>query len=337
MAREKKRNKALLIVIIFISLCLMHLGVFKNSTHLRKIDHNKVNRIPNFSYLDMSKHFTSLRSTFNCSTQHITLLVLIKSHPKDFIRRQLVRKTWGTNGNTLKQNHFKKFFLVGQPKDGGDALKLGEEISTYRDIICGEFEDVFYNLPEKAEIGFEWSYKHCSFDYLLETDDDVFVNIPLILQKIKNGEFPKTDAYLGNGKVHDPVVREEKYGEKYIVSMEDYGGTIYPPYCSGGAYIFLQDVVEKILPFIKQHPYKLDDVYIGMLVYNTGVNVRHYQGFNLVAQNCNYNEEEIAHHPADHESCMSRFFHNMTFSKAKSNFVQNIYLEYEKQTNSIQK
>ena len=104
--------------------------------------------------------------------------------------------------------------------------------------------------------------------------------------------------------------------------MEDYGGTIYPPYCSGRAYIFLQDVVEKILPFIKQHPYKLDDVYIGMLVYNTGVNVRHYQGFNLVAQSCNYNEEEIAHHPADHESCMSRFFHNMTFSKAKSNFVQ---------------
>ena len=59
----------------------------------RNFDHEKVNRKPNITYLQMNKHYTSLKSTFNCSDQHIVLLVLIKSHPKDLKRRKLVRET----------------------------------------------------------------------------------------------------------------------------------------------------------------------------------------------------------------------------------------------------
>ena len=296
-------------------------------TNSRNFDHEKVNRKPNITYLKMNKHYTSLASTFNCSDQHIVLLVLIKSHPKDLKRRKLVRETWGKNGNTLNQNLFRKYFLIGKTIHSEFSENLEEEISVYKDIVTGEFEDVFYNLPEKAEIGFAWSYKYCSFDYLFETDDDVFVNILLILLKIKNREFSNTGTYIGNSKINDPVVREAKFGEKYIVSMDDYNGLVYPPYCSGGAYILSQDVIRKILPFIKQHPYKLDDVYIGMLVYNAGVNVEHYQGFNLVAEKCEYDNAEIAHHPADDETCMFKLFHNMISSNAKIDFVKNNYLE----------
>ena len=207
---------------------------------------------------------------------------------------------------------------------GEFSKNLEEEISIYKDIVTGELEDLFYNLPEKAEIGFEWSYKHCSFYYLLETEDDVFVNIPLILFKIENIH---KGTYIENDKINDPVVREAKYGEKYIVSMEDYSGSVYPPYCSGGAYIFSQGVIRKIVPFIRQHPYKLDDVYIGMLVYNAGVNVKHYQGLHLVAEKCEYDNAEIAHHPADDENCMFKLFYNMISSNAKIDFVKTIYLE----------
>ena len=156
----------------------------------------------------MNKHYTSLKSNFNCSDQHIVLLVLILSHPKDLKRRKLIRKTWGKNGNILNHNLFKKYFLIGKTIHSQFSKNLEEEISIYKDIVIGEFEDVFYNLPEKAEVRFEWSYKHCSFDYLLETDDDVFVNIPLILFKIENREFSDTGTYIGNGKIKDPVVRE---------------------------------------------------------------------------------------------------------------------------------
>ena len=299
----------------------------KDITNSRNFDHEKVNRKPNITYLKMNKHYTSLKSSFNCSDQHIVLLVLIKSHPKDLNRRKLIRGTWGKNENTLNQNLFRKYFLIGKTIYSEFSQNLEEEISIYKDIVTGEFEDVFYNLPEKAEIGFEWSYKHCSFDYLLETDDDVFVNIPLILLRIENREFSNTGTYIGNSKINDPVVREAKYGEKYIVSMDDYNGSVYPPYCSGGGYILSQDVIRKILPFIKQHPYKLDDVYIGMLVYNAGVNVKHYQGFNLVAEKCEYDNTDIAHHPANDEDCMFKLFYNMISSNVKSDLVKKIYLQ----------
>ena len=296
-------------------------------TNSSNFDPEKVNRKPNITYIKMNEHYTSLKSTFNCSDQHIVLLVLIKSHPKDLKRRKLVRQTWGKNGNTLNHNLFRKYFLIGKTIHSKFSQNLEEEINIYKDIVTGDFEDVFYNLPEKAEIGFEWSYKHCSFDYLLETDDDVFVNIPLILLKIENREFSNTGTYIGNGKINDPVVREAKYGEKYIVSMEEYSGSVYPPYCSGGAYILSQDVLRKIIPFIRQHPYKLDDVYVGMLAYNAGVTAKHYQGFNLVAEKCEYDNAEIAHHPADDENCMFSLFYNMTSSNAKIDFVKQSYLE----------
>ena len=153
-------------------------------TNSRKLDHEKVNRKLNITYLKMNKHYTSLKSTFNCSDQHIVLLVLIKSHLKDLIRRKLIRETWGKNGNILNYNLFKKYFLIGKTIYSEFSKNREEEISIHKVIVTGEFEDVFYNLSEKAEIGFEGSYKHCSFDYLLETDDDVFVSIPLILFKI---------------------------------------------------------------------------------------------------------------------------------------------------------
>ena len=190
-------------------------------TNSRSFDHEKVNRKPNITYIKMNKHYTSLKSTFNCLNQHIALLVLIKSHPKDLKRRKLIRKTWGKNGNILNHNLFRKYFLTGKTIYSEFSQNLEEEISMYKDIVTVEFADVFYNLPEKAEIGFEWSYKHCSFDYLFETDADVFINIPLIFFKIENREFSDTGTYIGNGKI------------KAILSM------------------LSQDVIGKIVPFIK--------------------------------------------------------------------------------------
>ena len=206
------------------------------------------------------------------------------------------------------------------------------EISIYKDIVTGEFEGIFCNLLNKAEIWFDWSYKHCSIDYLLETDDDAFVNIPLILLKIENREFSTAAICTRNCEINDPVVRYAKYSKKYIVSMEDYNGSAYPSYWSGGSYIFSQDFMRKIVPFIRQHPYKLDDVYIGMLGYSTVVNVKHYQGFNLVAENCKYGNAEIAHYPADGKNFIFKLFSSMTLTNnvSYSLFLLHMVSQWEK-------
>ena len=70
---------------------------------------------------------------------------------------------------------------------------------------------------------------------------------------------------MGNVKLNDTVVRD-KIGiyAKYSVGFEEYAGSTYQPYCSGGAYILSSDVVGKLLPYIKQHPFSIGDVFVGM-------------------------------------------------------------------------
>ena len=174
-----------------------------------RIDQSKIIRTKYLTYLENNKHYTSLQSSFNCSKNRITLLVLIKSEPKSIARRKLVRTTWGRYKDIKETHHFKKLFLIGNVKSKELQAFVSEEEKVFGDIIRGDFVDTFYNLSEKAEVGFEWSFKHCSFEYLLETDDDVFINIPLILQKINDQIFPKTDVYLGNVKENYSVVTEK--------------------------------------------------------------------------------------------------------------------------------
>ena len=296
-------------------------------------DMRKIIRTKNFTYLRNDRHYTSLKSTFNCSNSYITLLALIKSHPKHAERRKLVRTTWGRYDQTQNSYDFRRFFLVGTAQ--GKELKtvVSEEEEEFGDIVTGNFEDTFYNLSEKAEVGFEWSYKHCSFEYLLETDDDVFINIPLILEKIRDQVFPKTDAYLGNVKLNSLVVRNETgMYQKYSVSFEEYAGLRYQPYCSGGAYIFSSDVIEKILPFVRQNPFSIDDVYIGMLVYNAGVKATSHEGFSLhdidTVGECEYTPNLIAYHPAKRRDCMIELFCSLLAGLSDNLFVQRNYFSY---------
>ena len=300
---------------------------------LQGTDIGKIMRTKNLTYLRNDRHYTSLKSTFNCSSSYITLLALIKSHPKHAGRRNLVRTTWGRYDQAQNSYDFRRFFLVGTA--GGKELQtvIAEEEEEFGDIVTGNFEDTFYNLSEKAEVGFEWSYKHCSFEYLLETDDDVFINIPLILEKIRDQVFPKTDAYVGNVKLNSQVVRNEKgMYEKYSVSFEEYAGSRYQPYCSGGAYIFSSDVIEKILPFVRQNPFSIDDVYIGMLVYNAGVKATSHEGFRLYDSDttgeCEYTPNLIAYHPAKRRDCMIELFCSMLAGLPDNLFVQRNYLSY---------
>ena len=129
--------------------------------YLPGIDRSKIIRTKNLTYLENNKHYTSLQSSFNCSENLITLL--IKSQAKSIGRRKLVRATWGRYGDIKKTNHFRRFFIIGSVINKELQTFVSKEEEVYGDIIRGDFADTFYNLSEKAEVGFEWSYKHCSF------------------------------------------------------------------------------------------------------------------------------------------------------------------------------
>ena len=150
--------------------------------------------------------------------------------------------------------------------------RLANETHQHKDIVIGDFYEKFYNLPYKFEMILEWAYKYCDFEYLLKTDDDVFVNLPNIYNLLDSPEFTQhTRLYLGRAQYYAPATRKGKYA----VTYEEYAKRNYPPFVGGGAAVFSHDVVESMIPFFHRPVYKLDDIYVAMLVANTGVPTTH--------------------------------------------------------------
>ena len=46
----------------------------------------------------------------------------------------------------------------------------------------------------------EWAYKYCDFQYLLKTDDDVFVNLPNLYKLLDSKDTQHTRLYLGRAQ-----------------------------------------------------------------------------------------------------------------------------------------
>ena len=209
------------------------------------MDTEKIFTKPNYSFLNQSFHVSKLISTFQCSNESLKLLILVTSAVSNFKRRETVRKTWGKTLQTQVNNDFKTFFAVGKTKDKEIMKKVNDESAFYKDIIFGDFYEIFYNLPFKVETGFEWAYKHCSFDYYLKADDDVFVNLSNLFELLNSKNTPKKKLFLGLKHFGAKALRSGKYK----VTFEEYSEEYYPEFCSGGGFIFSADVVKNVIPY----------------------------------------------------------------------------------------
>ena len=95
--------------------------------------------------------------------------------------------------------------------------RLANETHQHKDIVMGDFYEKFYNLPYKFEMILEWAYKYCEFEYLLKTDDDVFVNLPNIYNLLDSPEFTQhTRLYLGRAQYYAHVLCLRKHVMSYI-------------------------------------------------------------------------------------------------------------------------
>lgn len=68
-----------------------------------------------------------------------------------------------------------------------------EENSQYNDIVQERFFDTYNNLTLKSVMMLKWVTSNCDkTKYLMKTDDDMFVNIPLLLQTLHSRTQPET-------------------------------------------------------------------------------------------------------------------------------------------------
>ena len=110
----------------------------------------------------------------------------------------------------------------------------------------------------------------------LKADDDVFINMPAVLNLLNKSSTPKEKLYMGF-VYKNPVVQRKG---KWLVTREEYNETHFPNFCAGPGFILSRDVVRLFVDIFDTIPkFKIDDVYVGMLAKKAGVTGMHNSGF----------------------------------------------------------
>ncbi|KAJ7394137.1 hypothetical protein OS493_003815 [Desmophyllum pertusum] len=251
-------------------------------------------------------HRTKLLSIAVCPPNSLFLLVLVSTNVGNFNRRQLIRKTWGAD--YAIETKWKTVFLLGKNSNDKEMENISKESEIYGDMVQADYHEHFWNMSYKVAMGFEWSVKYCTFNYLLKADDDVFVNTLGLMDFLSKYTTPRKKLYTGNIMIGSVVLRNGRYA----VTPEEYNETAYKPYCSGGGYVLSRDVVEKFLSYFDVlKPLKIDDAYIGLLADRAGVKVTHNEDFRMYENKCEFKETTLVQHPATGD-CAIKLYHNMT-------------------------
>lgn len=146
----------------------------------------------------------------------------------------------------------------------------------YKDIVVGDFLDAYRNLSLKTILGLQWSLQHCQATYILKTDEDCFVNVLSFLQWLQDYHVTNGSnaLYAGNIQEDMEVVRDKKH--RYFVSTKDFSKHIYPPYASGGGYVFSGGLLQKLLAASQKVPLiPVEDACIGLYMQRIGVKPVH--------------------------------------------------------------
>ncbi|XP_026483866.1 uncharacterized protein LOC113391929 [Vanessa tameamea] len=195
----------------------------------------------------------------------LTLLKKSKEFPKSEIMER-------ESGNT--DVDFKLVFLLGLPSQDNDTEiqeKIDEEVDKYGDVIQEGFIDSYNNLTLKSIMMLKWVTNNCnqSARYILKTDDDMYVNVPNLIENLRN-----------RSKVHDSTKGQEKeylligdlicgarpvqdVGSKWYSPRYMYGGRVYPRYLSGTGYALSAPAARALYEAALRTSYfHLEDIYI---------------------------------------------------------------------------
>ncbi|VDI73146.1 beta-1,3-galactosyltransferase 1 [Mytilus galloprovincialis] len=221
----------------------------------------------------------------------IDILIMITSSPQNKLIRNAIRDTW-LKHTKMNKGNIRYVFLLGESSMTKELEK--ENVQT-KDIILGSFRDTYNNLTYKTLMSFQWATKHCkNAQFVMKTDDDVYVHIPGLKRVIKdNADALKTAVGGSCYRVANPI-RDK--GSKYYASFESYQEKTYPGYCSGTGYVTTLNVITKIVKISKEVPFfHLEDVYVALCINKIGLRLHPIIGFMLAYDfgNCKNNDQTL--------------------------------------------
>ncbi|TRY80943.1 hypothetical protein TCAL_04720 [Tigriopus californicus] len=196
-----------------------------------------------------------------CLKPDILLLAVVISAPQNFLKRRLIRQTWG--GAMQDSQSMNVIFFIGQSTDQS---------------INGL--DTYLNLSQKGIFFMEWilQKRNCSqIKWILKVDDDVILN-PYELHSyiIANHRYD----YKIHCKIHRKSRVQRDPSQKWCRSSNQYPDEFYPPYCSGPMYLLSAKTIPQLVSQQRKDPdemFSFEDIYYtGILAQRANLNLKEY-------------------------------------------------------------
>lgn len=225
------------------------------------------------------------------------LLLAIKSQDENYEQRQVIRETWGQDGQVQGRTGggglVRRLFLLGRSSTRPNRTKeelLKQENEKHRDLLRWDFKDTFFNLSLKDVLFWGWLSRHCPHArFIFKGDDDIFLRTPALMdylqeqvdrdeQKAATGHSRTLQSFVVGDVIPlaNPIRNNDS---KYHIPEQLYTGK-YPTYVGGGGVVYsgalalrLQLVSQRVILF------PIDDVYVGMCLERLGVIPTHQPAF----------------------------------------------------------
>lgn len=196
--------------------------------------------------------------------KNVDLVIVIMSAPSHIEARTAIRQTWGHYG---QRRDVSLVFMLGLTGNKNIEKLLQQEQRLYGDIVRGRNVDSYSNLTLKTISSLEWVSMYCSgVKFMLKTDDDMFINVPLLLSFVYK-HMNDRNVIFGNLAERWRPVRNKK--SKYYVSQAEYEPVVFPDFTTGPAYLLSSNVVNKLHKAVLDQKYlKLEDVFVTGIVAN---------------------------------------------------------------------
>ncbi len=213
--------------------------------------------------------FKIIMQPWNLCTQNngsnLELFIYVHTRMTSVSIRNIMRRTW-TNRTLFPTVNVA--FVVGSSLNSTLNQLNIEENKLHGDMIQGDFIDTYLNVSFKELAGMRWIKDNCmNAKYILKLDDDVVVNMPLFIKRVRSGFFKmKLRTLLCQVLYKQFFSRDPK--SIFYISYEEYNltETYFEPYCAGHQFILSPDLIPLMynLSFVNIDS-QTSDVYMGIL------------------------------------------------------------------------
>ena len=195
-----------------------------------------------------------------------------------------IRNSWGHSEQDLLKSRVKIVFLVGQDRQNEHEQDLMDEALMYGDILQEAFVDTYANLTIKSTLLLQWFSQNCNnsalnvqTQYVMKTDDDVYVNIPKLYSFVHSNEEP--DLLMGKLWPNSVPIRDPQ--NKWFAPRYMFAGEKYPDFVSGTGYLMQHSVAQRLYrAALDTLFFNMEDVFVtGILSSKIGVRPKDASGF----------------------------------------------------------